>query len=89
MARIDPTYAMVGVPWRRTPGRERLDLMKASDTLATLAVLSILVLASACGKKEDPAWSGYIEGDYVYVASPLAGALQTLAVRRGESVAKG
>ena len=32
---------------------------------------------------------GYVEGEYVYVASPLAGALGTLSVRRGAQVKEG
>jgi HlyD family secretion protein len=32
---------------------------------------------------------GYVEGEFVYVASPLAGSLQKLGVRRGERVASG
>lgn len=32
---------------------------------------------------------GYVEGEYVYVASPYAGALQTLSVQRGAQVNKG
>src|SRR2546421_2841190 len=48
-----------------------------------------LVLAAACGKPDDAGWSGYVEGDYVYVASPLGGSLEALAVRRGQTVARG
>lgn len=48
-----------------------------------------LVGLSACPHEPRVSWSGYVEGDYVYVASPLAGAVDTLAVRRGEGVRKG
>jgi len=55
--------------------------------------LLVLVFAAgalaACHKREDPAWSGYVEGDYVYVAAPLGGTLETLAVRRGQAVSRG
>ena len=34
-------------------------------------------------------FQGYIEGEYVYVASPLGGALTNLAVARGDSVTNG
>ena len=34
-------------------------------------------------------FQGYIEGEYVYVASPLGGALTNLAVARGDSVKNG
>ena len=44
------------------------------------------LLAAACTPAPPPAWSGYVEGDYVYVASPLGGSLQQLAVHRGQAV---
>ena len=49
----------------------------------------ILLLTSACTDKPPAAWSGYAEGDYVYLASPLAGRLDTLAVQAGQTVAQG
>lgn len=57
-------------------------------TLRPLFLLSLLALAG-CAKAPDASWSGYAEGDYVYVAAPLGGTLDTLAVRRGQSVARG
>jgi len=47
------------------------------------------LLLAACGEQPAPAWSGYVEGDYVYVAAPLPGTLASLAVRRGQTVARG
>ena len=51
----------------------------------TRLVPIILVAAalSACGKSDPNAWQGYIEGEYVLLASPYAGQLQKLYVRRG------
>lgn len=51
-----------------------------------LLLLLPLLLASACSDKPPAAWSGYAEGDYVYIAAPLAGTLQTLAVQAGQQV---
>ena len=34
-------------------------------------------------------FQGFIEGEYLYVAAPVAGRLETLAVRRGDRVAEG
>ncbi len=53
--------------------------------------LGVLVAASlsACSQPTAPSWSGYVEGEYVYVAAPLAGELTTLAVRRGQDVVAG
>lgn len=49
----------------------------------------VLLLLGACSDKTPPAWSGYAEGDYVYVAAPLAGRLDSVAVKAGQSVARG
>lgn len=47
------------------------------------------LLLTACPRVPERLWAGYVEGDYVYVASPIGGALTTLAVKRGETVARG
>ena len=54
-----------------------------------LLSLALLGLASACSDKPADAWSGYAEGDYVYVAAPLAGRIQALQVQAGQRVAQG
>jgi HlyD family secretion protein len=51
--------------------------------------LGLLLGVTACTDKPAPAWSGYAEGDYVYVAAPLAGTLATLSVEAGQEVARG
>jgi multidrug efflux pump subunit AcrA (membrane-fusion protein) len=43
----------------------------------------------AAPARRQPAWSGYAEGDYVYVAAPLAGTLASLQVQSGQQVARG
>ena len=55
---------------------------------ALMFVTAVAVLAG-CTPAAEPAWSGYIEGEYVYVAAPLAGRLTALAVQRGQTVARG
>ncbi|MGA2855020.1 MAG: biotin/lipoyl-binding protein, partial [Verrucomicrobiota bacterium] len=42
-----------------------------------------------CSLKSPGEFQGYIEGEYVYVAPPLGGALTNLAVARGDSVKAG
>lgn len=49
--------------------------------------IALALMASACSDKPATGWSGYAEGDYVYVAAPLAGKLESLAVQAGQSVA--
>ncbi len=55
---------------------------------AVLLALATLVLAG-CGRRAPSAYQGYLEGDFVYLASPLAGRLETLAVQKGARVAAG
>jgi len=55
-----------------------------------LAILTqIILLGAGCSKNSTGSFQGYIEGEYVYVASPLAGALTHLGVARGDSVKSG
>jgi len=51
--------------------------------------LLCLLLVVSCEKQNDNYWQGYIEGEYVMLASPYAGQLQKLHVRRGEQTAVG
>ncbi|MEJ8839106.1 HlyD family secretion protein [Ramlibacter sp. AN1133] len=51
--------------------------------------LLLCALLAACSRSPAPQWSGYAEGDYVYVAAPLAGTLTSLQVRSGQQVARG
>lgn len=48
-----------------------------------------VMLAAGCAKPPESGWSGYVEGEYVYVSAPVAGTLTTLAVQRGQTVAQG
>ena len=50
-------------------------------------VSAMAVLVSGCSKQASTSYQGYIEGEFVYVASPVAGRLDRLTVRRGETVA--
>ena len=52
-----------------------------------LLMSAMAVLASGCSKHANTSYQGYVEGEFVYVASPVAGRLDRLTVRRGETVA--
>lgn len=55
-----------------------------------IALAALLVLAlTGCDKPASDAWQGYIEGEYVLLASPYAGQLQKLYVRRGDAIEAG
>jgi HlyD family secretion protein len=44
---------------------------------------------TGCAKKQANTWQGYVEGEFVYMASSQPGQLATLAVQRGQQVAGG
>jgi HlyD family secretion protein len=43
-------------------------------------------LLAACSGERSPGYQGYVEGEYVHVASPVAGRLDKLDVQRGQTV---
>jgi HlyD family secretion protein len=51
--------------------------------------LILTVALAGCEKPADGSWQGYVEGEYVMLASPYAGQLQKLHVRRGEEIQAG
>ncbi len=57
--------------------------------LNALFIALASVLFAGCDKKPSDNFQGYIEGEYVYVAAPLGGALAQLDVARGDSVKAG
>ena len=56
-----------------------------------IAFCLLLALIALAGCSNGPAdyFQGYVEGEYLYVSSPLAGRLETLSVSRGASVGAG
>src|SRR5437870_13563593 len=60
------------------------------QTLSTAVCLSLaLFFVSSCSNTPQDRFQGYVEGVFVYVASPLAGQLESLQVRRGDQVKAG
>lgn len=53
------------------------------------AMAALAVLAAGCAEPPPDGWQGYAEGEFVYVASPYAGAVERLAVARGDQVRAG
>lgn len=51
--------------------------------------LLLLLLLCGCGEPSDDCYQGYIEGEYLQIAAPLAGQLEILPVKRGLTVAPG
>lgn len=59
-----------------------------SPAKLALAAAAALLLA-ACGQRDSSGYQGYLEGEFVYVAAPLAGQLEKLNVARGTRVEAG
>ena len=51
--------------------------------------LAVLCNLLGCARSGPDRVQGYVEGEYVYVASPLSGTLQSLYVQRGNQVKEG
>src|SRR5262249_5071197 len=54
-----------------------------------LAAWALCAVACGCERRGSGRQQGYVEGEFVYVASPLAGELEKLAVQRGGHVKPG
>lgn len=54
-----------------------------------LAAAVLAALLGGCGKEDHGSYQGYIEGEYLYLAAPLAGYLNTLDAARGSRIAAG
>ncbi|RFC36657.1 MAG: HlyD family secretion protein [Candidatus Nitrotoga sp. SPKER] len=48
-----------------------------------------LGLLAGCSQEQSSTYQGYVEGEYVYVASPVGGRLESLLVQRGQTIAVG
>ncbi len=59
------------------------------SALTRASVLIAAVALPGCGERAAHGWAGYAEGDFVYIAAPIAGRLDTLAVQAGQTVARG
>ena len=53
---------------------------------STIAALAIVACLHGCGKPPPSGYQGYVEGEFVNVASPIAGRLDQLSVKRGDVV---
>ena len=54
-----------------------------------VSVVLCLALFTSCSRPDRKVLQGYVEGEFVYIASPLAGTLEALQVRRGTQVKAG
>lgn len=70
----------------RPVNRPRTRSLHAATRFLGICALAVL---AACGRDDPGRVQGYIEGEFVYVASPFGGRLEKLAVQRGDEVDKG
>src|SRR5215469_459821 len=49
----------------------------------------LIAVLPACSGSRGPTWQGYVEGEFVYMASSQPGHLEHLAVTRGAQVERG
>jgi len=61
----------------------------AWPTWPTWSLLALVTTLAACSNDNSATWQGYVEGEFVSVASPFAGRLEKLSVERGQQVADG
>jgi HlyD family secretion protein len=60
------------------------------SALLTSGFLAALICCLAgCSRKADNSFQGYVEGKYVYVASPQSGRLDQVSVARGDTITVG
>lgn len=52
-------------------------------------LVALAAWLGGCRPAGDSPWQGYLEGEFVYVAAPVAGRLTELNVQRGQSVTNG
>lgn len=69
---------------------DRSAAMTAIRTFCTVvALVGLWTGLHACAPPDRTLVQGYVEGEFVYVASPYAGALESLKVQRGQQVKEG
>jgi HlyD family secretion protein len=62
---------------------------QALSRAAAFAAMLAAGFTASCRKEETGRLPGYVEGEFVYVAAPLAGQLEKLSVERGRTVKPG
>ena len=61
--------------------------LRRRNNLALLSLAALVAMVAAgCAHKSSDTYQGYVEGKFVYVASPQSGRLDQLSVTRGETI---
>ncbi|MDY7002282.1 MAG: biotin/lipoyl-binding protein, partial [Thermodesulfobacteriota bacterium] len=64
-------------------------MFRAIRPLVLPLTLIFLMTLAGCGNENPNILQGYVEGEFVYVAAPIGGRLEYLAVKSGQTVAAG
>jgi HlyD family secretion protein len=56
-------------------------------TATLLLCSSVFTLTTACHRPASDSWTGYIEGEYLYISSPLGGRITQMSVQAGQEIA--
>ena len=64
-------------------------MLKHRTFALSLAASLLMLLLTSCKPATTNGWSGYVEGDYLYLAAPIGGRVESLAVTAGQQVNKG
>jgi len=76
-------------PHSKTLPRPAVSHAICAYSLKLCALVACLAAFTGCHRQQSNRFQGYVEGEYVYVASPFAGQLETLSVKRGTRVKTG
>jgi len=63
--------------------------MQLKTAAGWTCLVALALVGGGCGKRQTPGWSGYAEGDYVYVSAPIAGRVEAVFVSTGQNVQQG
>jgi len=63
--------------------------MKNSSPIKFALLLAALGTLGGCARQDPDVFQGYLEGEFVYLSSPLAGRLDHLAIQKGAQVTAG
>ena len=63
--------------------------LRLPEKLVPMTALAALLLLAGCSRSNSSGYQGYLEGEFIYVASPLAGRLEKLSVQKGTQVSTG
>src|SRR5262249_40724921 len=88
----DPLAELLACDGMNTMRKREIARSRDPGTIRTLMQRTVLVLLivsgilSGCSRDKPATYQGYVEGEYVHVASPIGGRLEHLLVQRGQTI---